>query len=86
MVFSSGCVTLLLNGPSLATTAIPSPIVMSDITLVAARLQLLDNSTESSDNSRTREQQESLQLGYSNHTIARYVKITEASPWVIQYF
>ena len=84
MFFSSGCITLLLYAlkASLAVTAIPSPISMSDTPFAAVPLQLPNNSTQSSNN-KTQEQQESLQLVYTNHTIARYVEIAEASPWAI---
>lgn len=82
MFFSSGCITLLLYvlKASPAATAIPSPLSMSDISLAAAPLQLPDNSTQSSNNNKTQEQQESLQLLYSNHTLARYVEISKAGP------
>lgn len=84
MFFSSGCIPLLLYGfrASLAAPAVPFPISMSDISLAAAPLQLSDNSTQSSNN-QTQEQQESLQLVYSNHTLARYVENPEASLWAI---
>ena len=84
MFFSSGCIPLLLYElkASLAANAVPFPISMSDTSLVAAPLQLSDNSTQSSNN-QTQEQQESLQLVHSNHTLARYVENPEASLWAI---
>ena len=83
MLFSSGCITLLLYAlkASLAATATPSP---SDTPLAAVPLQSPNNGTKSS-NDKTQEQQESVQLIYTNHTTARYVEIAEASPWAIQY-
>ena len=87
MFFSSGYIFLLLYGlkASLAATAVPSPILTSDTSLAAAPLQLSDNSTQSNNNNnnRTQELHESLQLLYSNYTIATYVKIPDASPWTI---
>ena len=83
MFFSSGCMAFLLYAiiASLAATAIPSPISMSD-TLTAVPLRLPNNSTEPNNNI-TQEQLESLQLIYTNRTTARCVEIAEASPWTI---
>ena len=73
MFSSSYCVPLLLYVLKATLAA----------TLPAAPLQSPNNSTESSNTNTSQEQQESLQLLYSNETLIRYVKMAEASPWTI---
>ena len=65
MFSSSYCIPLLLYVLKATLAA----------TLPAAPLQSPNNSTQSSNTNITQEQQESLQLLYSNETLPRYVKM-----------